>query len=32
MEAARIARAVKYVELTTDPDFESMFIASTRFT
>jgi len=32
MEAARIARAVKYVELTTDPDFETMFIASTRFT
>jgi len=32
MEAARIARTVKYVELTTDPDFESMFIASTRFT
>ncbi|MBN2098691.1 MAG: DUF4445 domain-containing protein [Dehalococcoidia bacterium] len=31
-EAARIARAVKYVELTTDPDFETMFIASTRFT
>jgi uncharacterized 2Fe-2S/4Fe-4S cluster protein (DUF4445 family) len=32
MEAVRIARAVEYVELTVDPDFESMFIASTRFT
>jgi uncharacterized 2Fe-2S/4Fe-4S cluster protein (DUF4445 family) len=31
-EAARIARVVKYVELTTDPDFETIFIASTRFT
>jgi uncharacterized 2Fe-2S/4Fe-4S cluster protein (DUF4445 family) len=30
-EAARVARAVKYVELTTDPDFGSIFVSSTLF-
>jgi uncharacterized 2Fe-2S/4Fe-4S cluster protein (DUF4445 family) len=30
-EAARIARAVKYVELTTDPEFGAIFVSSTRF-
>jgi len=30
-EAAEIARAVKYVELSKDPDFENIFIESTQF-
>ncbi|MBW1901756.1 MAG: DUF4445 domain-containing protein [Deltaproteobacteria bacterium] len=30
-EAAEIARAVTYVELSKDPDFESIFVESTQF-
>jgi uncharacterized 2Fe-2S/4Fe-4S cluster protein (DUF4445 family) len=30
-EASEIARKVKYVELSKDPDFENIFIASTQF-
>jgi len=31
LEAAEIARAVKYVALSTDPDFETTFIEGTQF-
>ena len=30
-EAAKLARAVNYIELTLDPDFEATFLMSTQF-